>query len=80
MLAVYDSWSAGSENPDLGHPPVPAHGALRIGTLNAILAAIAAHKGVTKMAQGRIDFGPPKTLLYSSGLSAEYLPRVGGYS
>ena len=27
---------------------VPAHNPLRIGTLNAILAAIAAHKGVAK--------------------------------
>jgi predicted RNA binding protein YcfA (HicA-like mRNA interferase family) len=27
---------------------VPAHNPLRIGTLNAILAAVAAHKGVAK--------------------------------
>jgi predicted RNA binding protein YcfA (HicA-like mRNA interferase family) len=27
---------------------VPAHDALRVGTLNAILAAVAAHKDVTK--------------------------------
>ena len=27
---------------------VPAHTALRVGTLNAILSAIAAHKGVNK--------------------------------
>ena len=27
---------------------VPAHNPLRIGTLNAILSAVAAHKGVTK--------------------------------
>jgi predicted RNA binding protein YcfA (HicA-like mRNA interferase family) len=27
---------------------IPAHNPLRIGTLNAILAAIAVHKGVTK--------------------------------
>jgi predicted RNA binding protein YcfA (HicA-like mRNA interferase family) len=27
---------------------VPAHNPLRVGTLNAILAAVAAHKGVSK--------------------------------
>ena len=27
---------------------VPAHAALRVGTLNSILAAVAAHKGVSK--------------------------------
>jgi predicted RNA binding protein YcfA (HicA-like mRNA interferase family) len=27
---------------------VPAHSPLRVGTLNAILSAVAAHKGVTK--------------------------------
>lgn len=37
-----------TEQPGHHRVAVPAHNPLRIGTLNAILAAVAAHKGVTK--------------------------------
>jgi predicted RNA binding protein YcfA (HicA-like mRNA interferase family) len=37
-----------TEQPAHQRIAVPAHSPLRIGTLNAILASIAAHKGVTK--------------------------------
>ncbi|MGH9607121.1 MAG: type II toxin-antitoxin system HicA family toxin [Terracidiphilus sp.] len=37
-----------TEQPASHRVAVPAHNPSRIGTLNAILAAIAAHKGVTK--------------------------------
>jgi predicted RNA binding protein YcfA (HicA-like mRNA interferase family) len=37
-----------TEDPSHHRIAVPAHTPLRIGTLNAILAAVAAHKGVTK--------------------------------
>jgi predicted RNA binding protein YcfA (HicA-like mRNA interferase family) len=37
-----------TEQPTSHRIAVPAHTPLRIGTLNAILASIAAHKGVSK--------------------------------
>jgi hypothetical protein len=37
-----------TQEPTSHRVAVPAHTALRIGTLNAILSAVAAHKGVTK--------------------------------
>ncbi len=37
-----------TEQPSHHRIAVPAHTPLRIGTLNAILASIATHKGVTK--------------------------------
>lgn len=37
-----------TEQPSHHRVAVPAHNPLRIGTLNAILSAVAAHKGVTK--------------------------------
>jgi len=37
-----------TEQPTSHRIAVPAHSPLRIGTLNAILAAVAAHKNVTK--------------------------------
>lgn len=37
-----------TEEPAQHRVSVPAHAALRVGTLNAILASIAAHKSVTK--------------------------------
>ena len=37
-----------TEDPGHQRLPVPAHGFLRIGTLNAILKLVANHKGVTK--------------------------------
>jgi predicted RNA binding protein YcfA (HicA-like mRNA interferase family) len=37
-----------TEQPASHRIAVPAHSALRVGTLNAILSAVAAHKGVTK--------------------------------
>jgi predicted RNA binding protein YcfA (HicA-like mRNA interferase family) len=37
-----------TEQPAPHRVAVPAHSPLRIGTLNAILSAIAAHKGVSK--------------------------------
>lgn len=37
-----------TEQPSHHRIAVPAHTPLRIGTLNAVLAAIAAHKGVSK--------------------------------
>ena len=37
-----------TEDPAHHRIAVPAHKALRIGTLNAILASIAAHKGISK--------------------------------
>ena len=37
-----------TENPSHQRLPVPAHGFLRIGTLNSILKLVANHKGVTK--------------------------------
>jgi predicted RNA binding protein YcfA (HicA-like mRNA interferase family) len=37
-----------TEQPGRHRVAVPAHSPLRVGTLNAILAAIAAHKGVSK--------------------------------
>jgi predicted RNA binding protein YcfA (HicA-like mRNA interferase family) len=37
-----------TQQPTAHRVAVPAHTALRIGTLNAILAAIAAHKNVSK--------------------------------
>jgi predicted RNA binding protein YcfA (HicA-like mRNA interferase family) len=37
-----------TEEPSHHRIAIPAHSPLRIGTLNAIVAAIAAHKGVTK--------------------------------
>lgn len=37
-----------TEEPSHHRVAVPAHIPLRIGTLNAILSAVAAHKGVTK--------------------------------
>jgi predicted RNA binding protein YcfA (HicA-like mRNA interferase family) len=39
-----------TEHPTPHRVAVPAHTPLRIGTLNGILAAIAAHKGVSKEA------------------------------
>ena len=37
-----------TEDPEHQRMAIPAHQALRIGTLNAILRAVAAHKGVTR--------------------------------
>jgi predicted RNA binding protein YcfA (HicA-like mRNA interferase family) len=37
-----------TQQPTLHRIAVPAHNPLRIGTLNAILAAVAAHKNVAK--------------------------------
>jgi predicted RNA binding protein YcfA (HicA-like mRNA interferase family) len=37
-----------TQEPTAHRVAVPAHSALRIGTLNSILSAVAAHKGVTK--------------------------------
>ena len=37
-----------TEEPEPHRVSVPAHAALRVGTLNAILASVAAHKSVTK--------------------------------
>jgi len=39
-----------TEQPTHHRIAIPAHTPLRIGTLNAILAAVAAHKGVSKEA------------------------------
>ena len=37
-----------TEDPTHQRLPIPAHGFLRIGTLNAILRLVSTHKGVTK--------------------------------
>jgi predicted RNA binding protein YcfA (HicA-like mRNA interferase family) len=37
-----------TEDPSHQRMPIPAHGFLRIGTLNAILRLVANHKGVSK--------------------------------
>jgi len=39
-----------TEEPSSQRIAVPAHNPLRVGTLNAILAAVASHKSVTKEA------------------------------
>jgi predicted RNA binding protein YcfA (HicA-like mRNA interferase family) len=39
-----------TEHPSPQRIAVPAHNPLRVGTLNAILAAVASHKSVTKEA------------------------------
>jgi len=37
-----------TEDPSHQRMPIPAHGFLRIGTLNSILRLVATHKGVSK--------------------------------